>query len=75
MCMVSKYGRGSLEVFESHLELYTGTFLHSKLGSGHLAHGGHGGGFSHLPHVFTTSGHLGHTGGTICDFNILSESF
>lgn len=73
--MVSKFGRGNPEVFEFHLELYIGTFLHSKLGLGHLAHGGQGGGFSHLPQVFITSGHFGHTGGTISDFKILSESF
>ena len=50
-----------------------GTFLHVKAGSGHLSHGGQGW------HGFClgqarASGHLGHTGGTICDFNIYKSS-
>jgi hypothetical protein len=54
-----------------------GTFLHSKLGSGHLAQAGHGGHFSFLPVVGHTDavGHAGHTGGTISDFNIYKSSW
>jgi hypothetical protein len=53
------------------LGLYTGTFLHSKFGSGQRPHGGQGGHFAVFGQsVIDTSGHFGHTGGTILDFNI-----
>jgi len=46
--------------------------LHSNAGSGHRAQGAHGGhGFGRGQDA--ASGHLGHTGGTICDFNIYSS--
>ena len=49
--------------------------MHSKLGSGHLAHGGHG---AHESVLFLIhemgDGHAGHTGGTISDFNIYKSS-
>jgi hypothetical protein len=49
--------------------------LHSKLGSGHLPHGGHGAHESVLLLIHGTGeGHAGHTGGTISDFNIYKSS-
>jgi len=47
--------------------------LHSKEGSGHLAQAGHAGHGSFLGQADTV-GHAGHTGGTICDFNIYKSS-
>jgi hypothetical protein len=48
--------------------------LHSKDGSGHLAHAGQGGHCSCLG-IVDAAGHAGHTGGTISDFKIYKSSF
>lgn len=57
--------------------LYVGTFLHSKLGSGHLLHGMQGGHFetsNFSSHFVIISGHFGHTGGTTSDFKMYKSS-
>jgi len=48
--------------------------LHSKLGSGHLAHAGHGGHFS-VRGQADDVGHAGHTGGTTSDFKMYKSSW
>ena len=47
--------------------------MHSKLGSGHLAHAGHGGHFSVRGHA-ADDGQAGQTGGTTSDFKIYKSS-
>ena len=52
--------------------------MQSNAGSGHLAQGGQGGTLlrSVLSLLWTIgSGHLGHTGGTTCDFRIYKSSW
>ena len=47
--------------------------MHSKAGSGHLAHGGQGGAWVLQSPQFKV-GQAGQTGGTISDFNIYKSS-
>jgi hypothetical protein len=51
-----------------------GTFLQSKDGSGHLAHGGQGRQGFNLGHA-AACGQAGHIGGIILDFNIYLSAF
>jgi len=52
-----------------------GTFLQSNLGSGHLAHGGQGGGGLLSLHFSMGCGQAGQTGGTTSDFKMYKSSF
>ena len=66
---------GTGMVFELNA-LYVGLLTHSNGGNSHLPHGLQGGHFvaSKLSEHLTTGLHLGHTGGTICDFSIYKSS-
>ena len=66
-------------IFSGLYGLYFCTLTQSIFGSGQRSQAGHGGHlfksglFSSL-HFNTWLGHLGQTGGTICDFNIYKSS-